>query len=863
MEEDESYKRYNKRKNLESIKKSFDNIEWIPFDNNNKQKNPTNEKDKEEDGYNYELGVNINSMDKSSTNSIEEETGNELLSANLIEEQFFIPFDGDINNLNSSTKVTECDEQTLSKLISEIATKKDFPNIKLEDLKNYYSDVEEHFFLKEINNNKRFPYKPSFDKEKYIFPTNDEDIFKLLKQLLFLSDDNMTKQTADKHSSLEKDISGSKPQYSNIPTSFIPSSTKIYYCCSEKHEKEDKRFTKSQHFVFSSTGYCDKCDKAIESSNYIVVFDLREQIHLKLLSFNEETIQLMINNNKLEDSKKGKVEFNMQTEIHDINSGLLNHILINNGWYSNCDISFTLLFNTDGVSLKRKSNNYKNVYGFWLAINQLPIEIRFKKENMILLGLFSGKENCKSSASLFSPFLEQFNKAFYPWKLNLREKTLTVRALVLGTTLDSVEIPHIFNINAHNSYFQCCLCDFCGKNAGKTRYFHRNSTGIDYNSSRITRKYRNLLLQRIGTKKDTMIFQGNSKYVDELLSFFPLSVCFSDSLHVIYEGIFDYMLKLMKKTYPNEFELLEEITSNLKCPRQQTHLNYFISGNMSANDLKYFLLSYGSKCLILAGFPNELVQLIQQLAEIVCKIEEKQNKNLTVAQLFEIYFDTLKWIDNYAKYFGNVYVTSKIHKFEHMIIEIILIGKLWTHSCFPFETINLIITRGVKGTSQPIPSIIRSWRKFQYGWIWNLLLQENKETITKLCPDYSKHLFPSNKIPKDRNFEQLAKVTNEDRTSFINWIEIYNNNNNKLCNYIIKYKHNNLFYVGTISRIKKEGNNFLIDVEIYDLYPLIICNEIFLVERSGKIQKDVNPNNILFFYCCVEIQNKLIIFSFN
>lgn len=50
--------------------------------------------------------------------------------------------------------------------------------------------------------------------------------------------------------------------------------------------------------------------------------------------------------------------------------------------------------------------------------------------------------------------------------------------------------------------------------------------------------------------------------------------------------------------------------------------------------------------------------------------------------------------------------------------EVILVGKLWTHSCFAFETINITITKGVKGTSQPIPSIIRNWRNILYSSIW-------------------------------------------------------------------------------------------------------------------------------------------------
>lgn len=200
--------------------------------------------------------------------------------------------------------------------------------------------------------------------------------------------------------------------------------------------------------------------------------------------------------------------------------------------------------------------------------------------------------------------MEEFNKAFFPWKIKLLNNIeLVIRVLILGTPVDSVEIPHLFNINAHSAYYQCCLCDFCGKNVNNKRYFYRKSKGIKSTSSRITRKYRKLMLSRLGSKKNVMIFQGNSKYIDKLLSFFSLSVCFSDSLHVIYEGIDEYLLKIMKKQYPIEFNNLIQITDNLKCPRQeQNHLKYGIDGPMNGIDKKYFFFYYGIKCIALAGY---------------------------------------------------------------------------------------------------------------------------------------------------------------------------------------------------------------------------------------------------------------------
>ncbi len=321
-----------------------------------------------------------------------------------------------------------------------------------------------------------------------------------------------------------------------------------------------------------------------------------------------------------------------------------------------------------------------------------------------------------------------------------------------------VEIADVLNMNAHNAIYGCNLCDISGKNLNHTTFFFRGSFGIPKESARITREYRQSLLHRLGTKEDTLCFQGNSRYVDELHSFFPMSVCFGDSLHVIYEGIMEMILKNLKDMYPRKYERLVEISKKIKCPRvPYNYLNYRVDGYMSANNIKHFLIGYGFKCLILAGFPPDIVNLVKKLRMIVSELEEKEDKNLTVGRILYLHQETLNWTDEFARLFGNSAVVSKVHKLEHIIAECILIGKFWTHSCFPFETINLVITRGVKGTSQPIPSIVRSWRKFQYCSLWYSVIrnnQDNKNLFWKTFPIIQWIFFVQERLQKTETLPQ-------------------------------------------------------------------------------------------------------------
>lgn len=167
--------------------------------------------------------------------------------------------------------------------IEECHNKKDYPCFSLQNLKDYFSDEKEHFFLKKINLKNSVPYKPSFNFNFYQFPEQKKGIFKLLRQLLFCEDQNLTKQFGDKFCALTKDYEG-EAIASSIPSCFIPKPSILYYCCSKNHGFDDNRYKK----------YCEKCEKEIDSSNYIVIFDLREQIHIKLFSLGEEMVRKLI-----------------------------------------------------------------------------------------------------------------------------------------------------------------------------------------------------------------------------------------------------------------------------------------------------------------------------------------------------------------------------------------------------------------------------------------------------------------------------------------------------------------------------------------------------------------------------------------
>lgn len=248
--------------------------------------------------------------------------------------------------------------------------KKHFPCITLEEYKCYYSNKTEHPFLNEGRTNITLPYTQKFDINDMLFTLEEskEEIYTILHKLLFLSNPRITQQHAKDHENLDNDFFGKMPNYSNVSSKKIPSPTMLFYCASSLHPLEDKRFKKSSTFVFSPNKYCEICCKSMDSSNYILIFNLRQQLHLKLCSLPSSVIDLLISNN-LKERNSSKEGFSKESLVNDVSDGLLNKILIENGFYDSCDILLTGMLNTDGVDLKRKSNNYRSVYGIWMALS--------------------------------------------------------------------------------------------------------------------------------------------------------------------------------------------------------------------------------------------------------------------------------------------------------------------------------------------------------------------------------------------------------------------------------------------------------------------------------------------------------------
>ena len=216
-----------------------------------------------------------------------------------------------------------------------------------------------------------------------------------------------------------------------------------------------------------------------------------------------------------------------------------------------------------------------------------------------------------------------------------------------------------------------------------------------------------------------------------------------------------------------------------------------------------------------------------------------------------------------AKVFGNASITSKFHRFEHMIAECILIGKFWTHSCLPFETANILITKGVRGTGQPIPSIIRTLRKFQFSDLMKNIISGSKDLmgiVRSRFPKICNKEFPDKtKLAADKNPSVLRKIVKKGK--LVGWFEVMGRNRSgKLCNYLVLFRSEESFSVGKITAMSSVNNTLTVTpVEVFRLKNAKKGEHIY------KLGKDKQPvvilqRQVLDFYCVSKADNEEWVF---
>lgn len=132
---------------------------------------------------------------------------------------------------------------------------------------------------------------------------------------------------------------------------------------------------------------CDACPQVTQANNYFLVTPIVEQLKIfyRRAGFT----------NKLQ-HRNNRRKTNMQN-LEDIYDGQMYQDLSKPPGILSDDRNISFMWNTDGLSLY-KSSKFQ-VWPFYLVINELPYNERYRKENLLMAGLWFGQR--KPFPSLF------------------------------------------------------------------------------------------------------------------------------------------------------------------------------------------------------------------------------------------------------------------------------------------------------------------------------------------------------------------------------------------------------------------------------------------------------------------------------
>lgn len=336
----------------------------------------------------------------------------------------------------------------------------------------------------------------------------------------------------------------------------------------------------------------------------------------------------------------------------------------------------------------------------YITIMNLPRDVRYKRENVILCGLIPGPKEPHNVSPFLQPLVSELIELWKGVTMTLNGNKRKVKAALLCVACDVPAGRKVCGFVGHTAHYGCSRC---------SRYFPGSFGAIDFSGfDRDTWTYRSAINHRKAISKlnkaktkskiEEIESEGGYRYTEllKLPYFVPCRMLIVDPMHNLFIGT---AKRIMKSLWINNgmvtsehLQLIQSRITNSICPPEIGRIPLKIEtgsgfSQLTADQLKNWVVYFSVISLrdIITGDDMECWRHFVLACRILCQ-KQLTNSEVCVADAL-----LLQFCRRVERMYGKDFITPNIHLHAHLKECILDYGPLHSFWLFSFERYNGIL----------------------------------------------------------------------------------------------------------------------------------------------------------------------------
>lgn len=523
------------------------------------------------------------------------------------------------------------------------------------------------------------------------------------KVIQFTSRNNLSFKAMEDLLALMKNIPGLERQLYDLPTTKYAICRKVFSSAGLNTSlfircTRCSTYVKCNNISHSSVN-CSECNILLKSeeTNFFVHFEVKNQI-----------VQSFKKNYRAIVDYDGKISENNENVLSDIWDGIILRKI-----RETIPNVYSLMINTDGASAHTSTN--KSIWPILFIQNNLPPEIRFKSDNLLMTGLYFGEEK-PIITDFFEPVAQELKVlSRNGLVIDVDGSIVKVFPAVTHASVDLQAKCIIQNMKQFNGYNACSYCMHPGnliraETNENVRYISTNT--YEY------RSHNQMLIDMDAAKRRKTQVNG-VKRISAMVAFDHFDLIFSfcgEYMHMILLGVQTTLMNLWfdsqnhdKLYYINskKQELLNKRLLSIKPCKFASKPARDITKRkkFQANEIRSLLIYFFPFCLerLLSTVFLDHFRLLSSATYILLREKISENELNVAEQKLN------KFVRQFEQFYGENLVTMNIHLLTHVCQTVRYCGPLWCQSAFPFEKYNGVLLKYICGPTDVLKQILKRY----------------------------------------------------------------------------------------------------------------------------------------------------------